>query len=190
MVKNMPGTALKFYEESAENCYSIIAPLFAVTKGLTLSQVCDLTGLESSTIQNWVKRGWVKSPENKKYGEEQVIRIILINTMRAAMELQQITYLLEYINGKVDDRSDDILPDSELYNVLCRIVYKSENISPVDTNALDDLISGSINGVHLKDEKSKEKLKTALRAMALAIISGRVRELALNAYDKLLENNL
>ncbi len=185
MVENMPGTALKF-NKAVDDCYSVIAPLFAVTKGLTLSQVCDLTGLESSTIQNWVKRGWVKSPENKKYGEAQVIRIILINTMRSSMELQQITYLLEYINGKVDDTSDDILSDSELYNVLCRIVYKSENISSTDTVALDNLISGSLGGVHLKDEKSKEKLVLALRAMALAIISGRMRELALTAYNNLL----
>lgn len=186
MIENMPGTALKFNEEVANNCYSVIAPLFAVTKGLTLSQVCDLTGLESSTIQNWVKRGWVKSPENKKYGEAQIIRIILINTMRSSMELQQITYLLEYINGKVEDTSDDILEDFELYNVLCRIVYKSEKISPTDNTALDDLISGSLSGIHLKDEKSKEKLILALRAMALAIISGRMRELALTAYNSLL----
>lgn len=183
---NMPGTVLPFNEQVADSCYSVIAPLFTVTKGLTLSQVCDLTGLESSTIQNWVKRGWVKSPENKKYGEAQVIRIILINTMRSSMELQQITYLLQYINGEVEDTSDDILEDFELYNVLCRIVHKSEGVSPTDTNAINELISGSLGGVHLKDEKSADKLKLALRAMALAIISGRVKELALTAYNDLL----
>ena len=186
MIEKLPGTALKFNEDTADNCYSIIAPLFAVTKGLTLSQVCELTGLESSTIQNWVKRGWVKRPENKKYGEEQVIRIILINTMRSSMELQQIAELLKFINGKVEDTSDDILEDFELYNVLCRIVYRSQEISVADEDSLNKLISGSLCGIHLKDEKSKEKLNLALRAMTLAIISGRMKDLAQEAYQTLL----
>lgn len=186
MIDYLPGTVLKFSETAANDCYSVIAPLFAVTKGLTLSQVCDMTGLKPTTIQNWVRRGWVKNPENKKYGEQQVIRIILLNTMCSSMELQQIEFLLEYINGEVADTSDDILPDRELYNVLCRIVINSEKIPAENDELLDELILDAIHGVELKEAESEEKLKTALRAMALAIVAGRIKKLALNAYSSLL----
>ena len=185
MIDYLPGTVLKYSEEVADNCYSVIEPLFAVTKGLTLSQVCDITGLKATTIQNWLRRGWVKNPENKRYVEQQVIRIILINTMCSSMELQQIAFLLEYINGEVSDTSDDILPDFELYNVLCRIVINSEKIPAEDEKLLDTLITDSVHGVKLQTEEAEEKLKTALRAMALAIIAGRIRKLAIDAYNDL-----
>lgn len=186
MIDTLPGTVLKLPKSAADECYSVLEPLFAVTKGLTLSQVCDITGLETTTIQNWVRRGWVKSPEKKKYGEQQVIRIILINTMRSSMELQQIEFLLEYINGKVSDTSDDILPDKELYNVLCRIVINSEKIPAENEELLDGLISDAINGVELKNAGEEKKLKTALRTMALAIIAGRIKGLAIEAYNDLI----
>lgn len=182
MIDTLPGTVLKLPKSAADECYSVLEPLFAVTKGLTLSQVCEITGLETTTIQNWVRRGWVKSPEKKKYGEQQVIRIILINTMRSSMELQQIEFLLEYINGKVSDTSDDILPDKELYNVLCRIVINSEKIPPEDEKSLDKLIESAVENVNVGDANSAQKLKAALRAMALAIIAGRIKSLALVAY--------
>lgn len=185
MIDFLPGTVLKFSETVANDCYSVIEPLFAVTKGLTLSQVCDMTGLKATTIQNWVRRGWVKNPENKRYGEQQVIRIILLNTMCSSMELQQIEFLLEYINGEVSDTSDDILPDRELYNVLCRIVINSEKIPAENGEMLDKLISDAVHGVELKDAEAEKKLKTALRAMALAIIAGRIRSLAIEAYNDL-----
>lgn len=186
MIDFLPGTVLKFSEAVANDCYSVIEPLFAVTKGLTLSQVCDMTGLKATTIQNWVRRGWVKNPENKRYGEQQVIRIILLNTMCSSMELQQIEFLLEYINGEVSDTSDDILPDRELYNVLCRIVINSEKIPAEDGKMLDNLISDAVHGAELKDAEAEKKLKTALRAMALAIIAGRIRSLAIEAYNALI----
>lgn len=185
MIDCLPGTVLKFSEAVSDDCYSVIEPLFAVTKGLTLSQVCDITGLEATTIQNWVRRGWVKNPENKRYGEQQVIRIILLNTMRFSMELQQIEFLLEYINGEVSDTSDDILPDKELYNVLCRIVINSEKIPAENGELLDNLISDAVRGVEISSFEAEEKLKTALRAMALAIMAGRIRNLAIEAYNAL-----
>jgi len=37
--------------------FARIAMLLEATGGLSLSQVCAVTSLEGSTIQNWVKRG-------------------------------------------------------------------------------------------------------------------------------------
>ncbi len=181
----IPGTTLTFNTVAADNCFSLIAPLLTVTKGLTLAQVRELTGLETSTIQNWIKRGWVKNPEEKRYGEEQTVRIILINMMRGSMQLEQIAYLMSYINGSVEDRSDDILPDRELFNILCSIIYECEQKSVYETNEIDEIIKSHMEKVILRDDVSRSKLRTALRAMVLAILSTRMRDLAQKAFTEL-----
>ena len=182
----IPGTTLAFNDSAVDNCFSLIAPLLTITKGLTLAQVRELTGLETSTIQNWIKRGWVKNPEEKRYGEEQTMRIILINMMRGSMQLEQIAFLMNYINGSVEDRSDDILPDRELFNILCSIIYECEQKSVYDTSEIDITIESHLKNIILRDDVSKTKLKTALRATVLAILSTRMRDLAQAAYMKLI----
>lgn len=182
----IPGTTLTFNNIAADNCFSLIAPLLSITKGLTLAQVRELTGLETSTIQNWIKRGWVKNPEEKRYGEEQTMRIILINMMRGSMQLEQIAYLMSYINGSVEDRSDDILPDRELFNILCSIIYECEQKSVYETNEIDATIKSHMEKVTLRDDVSKTKLRTALRAMVLAILSTRMRDLAQKTFAELI----
>ena len=82
MNKMIPGTTLKFSEQARDSAFSLIAPVLEATGGLTLSQLSKLTGLEGSTIQNWIKRGWISSTQGKKYSEKQVIRILLINMLR------------------------------------------------------------------------------------------------------------
>ena len=67
MMKNVPGTVLPWTDGLQKNAFAVLSPVLAVTKGLTLSQLKELTGLEGSTIQNWVKRGWVESPTGKRY---------------------------------------------------------------------------------------------------------------------------
>lgn len=182
----IPGTTLAFNDVAADNCFSLIAPLLTITKGLTLAQVRELTGLETSTIQNWIKRGWVKNPEEKRYGEEQTMRIILINMMRGSMQMEQIAFLMNYINGSVEDRSDDILPDRELFDILCSIIYECEQNAVYDTKELDMAIDSHLKRVTLRDDVSRTRLRTALRAMVLAILSTRMRDLAQAAYMQLI----
>ncbi len=185
MLENIPGTVLKFNGAAADDCYSVIEPLLEVTKGLTLSQVRALTGLEASTIQNWVKRGWVKNPEGKRYGEEQVTRVILINMMRGSMQLEQIAFLMSYVNGSVEDRSDDILPDRELINLLCGIVYMCEENSVFDESGTDGIISRKLSESSINDAGKRAKLHSALRVMVPAILSTQLKERAQSAFLEL-----
>lgn len=183
MMKYIPGTVLEFKPSCANDCYSVIAPLLTVTGGLTLSQVKALTGLQSSTIQNWVKRGWVKNPAGKRYGEAQVVRIILINMMRGSMQMEQIIYLMSYINGSVEDNSDDILPDRELFDILCGIIYDCDNHSLTDSKFLDAAICEGIHKAAISDDLAQTKLKTALKAMVLAYFSTQIKDMAQAAFS-------
>ena len=115
----IPGTTLEAQRENADRTDELFAPMF-LAGGLALSQVSSITGLESYTIQNWVKRGFLPPPVNKRYNMEQVCRIITINMLKGALSLEQICSLIGYINGSLSDESDDIIDDSQLYFMFVR----------------------------------------------------------------------
>lgn len=56
MTDLIPGTALAKSLQTGESAFAAIEPILTATGGLTLAQVEGLTGLNGSTIQNWVKR--------------------------------------------------------------------------------------------------------------------------------------
>ena len=60
-MQNLPGTVLP--TEDITQGFGVLHPSIRATNGLTLAQVCTITGLEQSTIQNWIKRGWVAIPK-------------------------------------------------------------------------------------------------------------------------------
>jgi hypothetical protein len=116
--KLLPGTATT-YIDRGEKGFSKIEMLLEATGGLSLSQVCAVTGLEGSTIQNWVKRGWVAHPKGKRYEEIHIARILIINALKECIKLEHIALLMSYINGPAEDTSQTIIKESELFNFLC-----------------------------------------------------------------------
>lgn len=159
MKRYIPGTTLKFSEQAREEAFSIISPVLEATGGLTLSQLCKLTGLTGSTIQNWIKRGWVAGTQGKKYSRKQVQRILLINMLRNSMKLEDIARLMEYVNGDVEDTSDDIIDDDVWYNILCRIIFTAEDEGAFDAGTVKKLISRELSQctheIHIRSDEYK-----------------------------------
>ncbi|MDE6426062.1 MAG: DUF1836 domain-containing protein [Ruminococcus sp.] len=159
MKRYIPGTTLKFNEQAREEAFSIISPVLEATGGLTLSQLCKLTGLTGSTIQNWIKRGWVAATHGKKYSRKQVLRILLINMLRNSMKLEDIARLMEYVNGDVEDTSDDIIDDDVWYNILCRIIFTAEDEGAFDASTVKKLISRELSQctheIHIRSDEYK-----------------------------------
>lgn len=169
MNRLIPGTTLKFTEEARHSAFSVISPVLEATGGITLSQLSKLTGLESSTIQNWIKRKWVSATKGKKYSERQVLRILLINMLRGAMRLEEIAGLMKYVNGDVEDTSDDIIDDMLLYNILCRIIFTAEDEGAFEPDFVRELISREIQASekyihHFGEEKLKKAMFVSIMA--------------------------
>ncbi len=120
MQRFVPGTSVPY--DGGESVFKMFRPLIQATDGLSLGQVCSVTGLESSTIQNWVKRGFVAHPVQKKYRERQLARILLIAALRDCMRIDDIGTLLESVNGDADDTGDDIISEEQLYDYLCAVI--------------------------------------------------------------------
>ncbi|MBR7142011.1 MAG: DUF1836 domain-containing protein [Clostridia bacterium] len=121
MTCTLPGTTLKTDWSSPQAADKVLSDIFAV-KGLVLSQVSHLTGVEPYVIQNWVKRGFLSPPKHKLYSRRQFCRIVLINMLRESLHMEQIVSLLAYINGHLNDESDDIIDDTVLYDYFFRML--------------------------------------------------------------------
>ncbi len=185
MIRMVPGTTIKFTEQARDAAFDIISPVLEATGGLTLSQLSKVTGLEGSTIQNWIKRGWVSSTGGKKYSEKQVIRILLINMLRGAMRLENIAKLMTYINGDVEDTSDDIIADIVLYNILCRIIFTAEDRGAFETDSIKLLIDDEIRDC-AEEIRDEVKLRKAMYAMVMAYRSVCLKKETESAMDVIL----
>lgn len=118
----IPGTILDRKKMGDVTGLRFLNKIFYITDGIMLSGIREISGIDGSTLQNWTKRGWVGNSKHKRYNIDQVAHILIINMLRSCMLLENIAFLIKYINGRVDDESDNIILDSELYDYICRII--------------------------------------------------------------------
>lgn len=115
MATTLPGTTIEVSGIHKGVSRQLFDGIFAAG-GITLAQVSVMTGLEPYRIQNWVKRGFVSSPQHRQYSKNQFARIVIIHMLCESLQLDRICELLSYINGNLHDESDDVIGDSELYH--------------------------------------------------------------------------
>ena len=127
----IPGTTLTGQREEADRIGEQFQALF-LAGGLTLSQVSSITGLEPYTVQNWVKRGLLPSPVNKRYDLEQLCRLVNLNILRGTVALDQIIKLMGYLNGNLADESDDLVDDTALYFFFARLAARAEHMGDAE----------------------------------------------------------
>ena len=163
--KTIPGTVLDRSKMNGADGIEFLDKVFFITDGVMLTQIREITGIDGTTLQNWLKRGWVANPCHKLYSKEHLARILLINMMRDTMQLGRIAMVLQFINGDVDTVEDDIIPESRLYDYACRVVAMLADAGSAGLNDLDS----AINKVLVEYE---EKVSGARRRLAqgLAII--------------------
>ena len=179
---NVPGTVIPYTK--GDGMFSVFRPMIKATGGLSLSQVSAITGIEPAAIQNWVKRGFVAHPVNKKYFERQLARILLISALRSSMKIESIGELMHIVNGSADDESDDIISEEQLYDFLCETVseLEPESVTEVSVGKVVDKVTTKYTP---KDAENLERLKSALSVMAFAYLSGVLKQRAESHFDEL-----
>lgn len=180
----IPGTTMPFSVLKG-SAFELLAPMLSSTGGLSLSQVCSITGLEGSTVQNWVKRGFVAKPVDKKYFERQLTRILMINALRDCMQLDRIAELLKYLNGLVEDKSDDIIEESRLFDYLCEILRKIDLKEGFSLDIVEETVLETIADYEGPFADSKYKLCKGLCLMVVAYVSGKLKVQADLLYEEL-----
>ena len=173
MTWNIPGTTLETDRKDADRVSSLFESMF-LPGGMVLSQVSSVSGLEAYTIQNWVKRGFLSPPRGKRYSMRQLCRILNINMLKGALTMEQICGLLSYINGALDDESDDLIDDAELYFMFVKLAERSKNqhSMPEWENTIQKVLEDYEEPV----PGAKKRISQVLRIMIAAWYATRMRQ--------------
>ena len=182
----IPGTIKNKAEMGGHTGIDFLDKIFYISDGVMLTQIRDISGVDGSTLQNWVKRGWIGTTVNKRYCKDQLARILIINMLRDAMLLERIDFLLHYINGKINDKSDDIISDSMLYDYICKIYDKFCEQRLETTEELNDLICREVSAYDEPIEGARNRLAKALNIILIAYFASIVSHHANNLYLKLI----
>ncbi len=184
MATVLPGTAIEVSEIEKGISRAMADGMFAAG-GITLSQVSVMTGLEPAAIQNWVKRKFVSSPQRRMYSQNQFARICIINMLRESLQLDRIIELMQYINGTLNDESDDLIGDSELYHRYVDMLADLD-ISHIDDRLINQAAEKASADYSEPTEGAKKRLKTVLTVFAYAHFASVARkkaELLLNGLE-------
>ena len=183
MSTTFPGTTIeisKFEKGSSKQLYD---SLFAAG-GLTLSQVCIMTGLEPYLVQNWVKRGFVSSPIRRMYSQKQFARIIIINMLRESLQIDQICELISITTVTLHDERDDIINDDDLYHKYVDML--ADNIIDIGNR---ESVECAANRTADEFEPwlpiPKKEISGILQVMAYAHFAGKLRKNAQDIFSSL-----
>ena len=181
---NVPGTVIP--DNDGEGTAFVTGSMLRMMKtyGQPLGQIRSITGLEASVIQNWIKRGFVAHPIDKKYYDRHLARILLINALRSSMKIESIGELLRIVNGSADDESDDIISDAQLYCFLCETVRKLDRES-ISRKSVEATVNKVTSAYSSTDPEHLERLRKALTVMAYAYLSGELKERAESHFSEL-----
>ncbi len=173
MPTTYPGTTIEALKLEKGSSRALFDGIFA-TGGITLSQVSLMTGLEPYLIQNWVKRGFVASPKRRVYSREQFARIVIINMLREALQIERICSLIQVIGGVLEDTSDDLISDDELYHRYVDMLAGND-IHMTDESSVLNAAESAAEGFVEQVPGAKKKLVRILQVMLYAHAAARLR---------------
>jgi len=168
----IPGTVLQVSAQEAEHIEEIFSSMF-LAGGMVLSQVAGISGLEPYTVQNWVKRGFLAPPEKKRYSLSQLCRILSISMLKSALPMEDICGLLRYINGDLDDSSDDLIDDAKLYFLFVRAAAHHRKMN--DPRGRDDYLEQVLSTYQEPVPGARERVKKVLQIMLTAWAASQLR---------------
>ena len=180
----LPGTVLKIQRDEAEHIEDIFSALF-LAGGIAMAQVSNITGLEPYTVQNWVKRGLLSPPQGKKYTLRQLCRIININMLKGVLPMERVCSMLHYVNGRLDDESDDAIDDSQLYCMFVKLAARIRELS--DEAERQTILEAVMADYREPYPGAKARVEKVLQIMLTAWAAGRMRQRAENMLDNLKE---
>lgn len=187
--ENVPGTILRRANMGNVTGMEFLKKIFYISDGIMLTQIREISGIDGSTLQNWTKRGWVENSKLKRYNIDQLAHILIINMLRSCMQLDKIAFLISYINGRVYDRSDDIIRDSQLYDYICRILDKLMDIVPdiADNVTLRECITSVTSDYEEKISGARRRLNNALEVIIIAYYASVIKQHSDKMVDDLMK---
>lgn len=174
----IPGTILRKSDMGNATGLEFLNKIFFITDGVMMGEIRSISGIDTSTLQNWVKRHWVENSRLKKYDIDQVAHILIINMLRSCMQLDRISFLIRYINGNIETKGDDIIRDSILYDYICRIIDRLTENDCVPVQKVRQYISEVISDYEEKIGGARKRLENALEIIIVAYYASLMKQRA------------
>ena len=92
------------------------------------------------------------------------------------MQLDNIAFLIQYINGKVDDDSDDIIEDSVLYDYICKILDMLMTYDVCALGSIREAIDEITKDYTEKMDGARERLSKALEIIVVAYYASIIKK--------------
>ncbi len=162
-MKHLPGTMIETRGSEYKNIFNSIF----LTGGITLSQLSNITGLEAHTIQNWVKRKYLSAPINKKYSQNQLCRVIIINMLKEVFSIDEVCSLMDYINIYKANERQNFICESNTYFYFTDALFHLND----DIENLDKSIEWALKGYVETQKGEQKRLADVLEIMISAYIS-------------------
>ena len=187
----IPGTILRRKEMGDVTGLEFLKKIFFISSGVMLSQIREISGIDGSTLQNWTKRGWVANSKLKRYDIDQVAHILIINMLRDCMQLDRITFVIRYINGNVNDCTDDIISDSLLYDYICRILDRllHDEKTTYDIRSLRACIADVTENYEEKVSGARKRLNQALEIIITAYYASLIKRYSDHLVEELMSKS-
>ena len=115
---------------------------------------------------------------------------MIINMLRSCIQLDKIAFLIRYVNGSVDDRSDDIIRYSTLYDYICRVLDKltSEEGLEHDISNLRTYVKEVTAEYEEKVTGARKRLTNALEIIVVAYYSAIMKRYSEEKLEALMTN--
>ena len=178
----IPGTVLQIPQRDATHIRQIFSTMF-LGGDLVLSQVAAITGLEPYAIQNWVKRGFLSPPQKKRYTQRQLCRVLNINMLRSVLPMERICGMLGYINGQLNDESDDAIDDSVLYFMFVELAVQARELK--DPQEREAVLDKAMSQYQEPFPGAGERVRHVLQIMLTAWLAARMKQEAEKMLDTL-----
>lgn len=150
---------------------------FSINEIVTLSNHIEFTNFSSTAVQNWVKREMrelIGSPQHgKKYTVEQAAILLIVEDLKASLDLDSIRQILTLIFNNPADRSDDIIGPVHFYAGYASIFEKlhHENILLAKNK---DSIHHEIEQFILQEAQSVMELYKSLNEQEAKIVQNMI----------------
>ena len=92
------------------------------------------------------------------------------------MQLDRIAYMLEYINGDLEDESDDIIRASLLYDYICRILDALMEQNQCSFSSIRELIEKQTAGYTEVVDGARTRWTEALEAIVVAYYATLIKQ--------------
>jgi len=181
--ENIPGTLFPLEKMGGVTGKEFLDKVFYITDGIMLAQVREITGIDGTTLQNWLKRGWVASPAKKAYSKEHLARILIINMLRDTMQLSRIIYLLTYVNG--NDPEDEIIQESLLYDYICRVLAAISDPDSAGVHGIDEAIGTVLSDYSERVGGAKRRISSVIRIIVISYYAAMLKSRADDLTDAL-----